>query len=159
MGHSSSSLQLRRGTQGQLGVQMWSPPPCLHPNHSEFLTQHLSWECGAGLAQQGTDKDVRQPCLVCSQSNTSLCALHVRGKCPSSGRKAAAWESSCPRAECTDSRDRAQGCSRKVESSRAGNAANVTWQCPDTDLAFSRVICHCQHCHFPTCEGQSFTRE
>lgn len=53
-----------------------------------------------------------------------------------------------------------QGCSRRVESSRAphraGNTANVTWQCPDTVLACSGVPCHCQHCHLPTCEGQGW---
>lgn len=150
---NGAQLQLSpavQGNKGQFGVQMWAPAPCPHPNHPEFLIQHLSWECGAGLAQQGTDRDVPQPLLICSPSNTSLSALHVRGNVHPQGQKQLPGGPPAPGQSAQTAGTAGQGCSRRLESSTAGSTTNVTWQCPDTGLAFSSVTWHCQRCHVPT---------
>lgn len=131
------------------------PPVCIQItlnfyHRPEFLSQHPSWECGAGLAHSGTDRDVPQSFPVCSQSNTSPSAVHVRGKRPSSGTKELPGS---PPGPGQSAETAGQGCSQRVESSRAQDTGqgtqNVTWQCPGTGLAFCRATRHCQHCHLP----------
>lgn len=147
---NGAQLQLSpavQGNKGQFGVQMWSPAPCLHPNHPEFLTQHLSWECGAGLAQQGTDRDVPQPLLICSPSNTSLFALHVRGNVPPQGQKQLPGGPPAPGQSAQTAGTAGQGCSRRGAGVQQEAGIQHGREHHKCDMAVSRhwprlLLCH-----------------